>query len=75
MDQLHATIEEFAAEGLHHVECQCPFHQPDGTITQVREACGAGMHMINGVCRTTAARRQARRGLVWDAGHVGRKWG
>ena len=35
MDQLHATIEEFAAEGLHHVECQCPLHQPDGTITQV----------------------------------------
>ena len=52
-----------------------PPHQPDGMITQVREACGAGMHMVNGVCRTTAARRQARRCLVWGAGHVCRKWG
>ena len=52
-----------------------PLHQPDGMITQVREACGAGMHMVNGVCRTTAARRQARRCLVWGAGHVCRKWG
>ena len=25
-----------------------PLQQPDGMITQVREACGAGMHMVNG---------------------------
>jgi hypothetical protein len=24
MDSLHATIEEFAAEGFTHVECYCP---------------------------------------------------
>jgi len=24
MDRLHATIEEFAAEGYTHVECYCP---------------------------------------------------
>ena len=24
MDPLHATIEEFAAEGYTHVECHCP---------------------------------------------------
>ena len=24
MDPLHATIEEFAAEGFTHVECYCP---------------------------------------------------
>ena len=24
MDSLHATIEEFAAEGFTHVECHCP---------------------------------------------------
>lgn len=24
MDQLHATIEEFAAEGYTHIECICP---------------------------------------------------
>jgi hypothetical protein len=52
-----------------------PLHQPDGMITQVREACGAGMHMVNGRCVTTMARRQARRCLVWGAGHVCRKWG
>jgi hypothetical protein len=39
-------------------------HQSDGMITQVREACGAGMHMVNGVCRTTSARRHVRRGVV-----------
>ena len=52
-----------------------PPHQPDNMITQVREACGAGMHMVNGRCVTTMARRQARRCLVWGAGHVCRKWG
>ena len=39
-------------------------HQPDGRITQVREACGAGMHMVNGECITTSARRHVRRGVV-----------
>jgi hypothetical protein len=52
-----------------------PLSQPDSMITQVRHACGAGMHMVNGVCTTTVARRQARRCLVWGAGHVCRKWG
>jgi hypothetical protein len=52
-----------------------PLHQPDRLITQVRHACGAGMHMVNGHCVTTVARRQARRCLVWGAGHVCRKWG
>ena len=35
-----------------------PLHQPDGMITQVREACGAGRVRINGVCvaRTTKRR-------------------
>ena len=52
-----------------------PLHQPEGTITQVRHVCGPGMHMVNGYCRTTVMRRQARRCLVWGAGHVCRKWG
>jgi hypothetical protein len=38
-----------------------PLHRPDGLITQVRHACGAGMHMVNGVCKTTVMRRPARR--------------
>ena len=41
-----------------------PLHQPDGTITQVREACGAGMHMVNGTCVRTPARRNAARCAV-----------
>ena len=36
-----------------------PIQQPDSMITTVREACGAGMHRVNGVCVRTAARRQA----------------
>jgi hypothetical protein len=52
-----------------------PLHQPASAITQVRHACGPGMHMVNGYCRTTVMRRQARRCLVWGAGHVCRKWG
>jgi hypothetical protein len=24
MDPLHATIEEFAADGFTHIECHCP---------------------------------------------------
>ena len=58
-----------------HAMTLTPLHQPDNMITQVREACGAGMHMVNGQCVTTMARRQARRCLVWGAGHVCRKWG
>jgi hypothetical protein len=41
-----------------------PLHQSDGMITQVRHACGAGMHMVNGHCVTTSARRHVRRGVV-----------
>jgi hypothetical protein len=36
-----------------------PVQQPDSMITTVREACGAGMHRVNGVCIRTAARRHA----------------
>ena len=35
--------------------------QPDSLVITVREACGAGMHRVNGVCVRTAARRQAAR--------------
>ena len=36
-------------------------HQPAGMITQVREACGAGMHRVNGVCVRTPTTRQVTR--------------
>jgi hypothetical protein len=32
-------------------------HQPDTMIIKAREACGAGMHRVNGVCVRTHARR------------------
>ena len=38
-----------------------PLHQPDGKIITVREACGAGMHMVNGTSVRTPARRNASR--------------
>ena len=41
-----------------------PHSQPDNMITQVREACGAGMHMVNGRCVTTSARRHVRRDVI-----------
>ena len=36
-------------------------NQPDQLIIAVREACGAGMHMVNGKCLRTPARRAASR--------------
>jgi hypothetical protein len=38
--------------------------QPDSLVTTVREACGAGMHRVNGVCVRTAARRAAGRAAI-----------
>ena len=36
-------------------------NQPDQLVIPVREACGAGMHMVNGKCVNTHARRAASR--------------
>ena len=41
-----------------------PLHQSDSMITQVREDCGTGYHMVNGSCIRTAARRNAARCAV-----------
>jgi hypothetical protein len=41
-----------------------PLAQPDETVIQVREACGAGMRRTaGGACVRTAARRQAGRAV------------
>ena len=48
-----------------------PLHQPDGMITQVREACGAGRVRINGVCVARTTKRQSagvRRCARWSGG-------
>jgi hypothetical protein len=41
-----------------------PLAQADNMITQTRQACGAGMHLVNGRCVTTPARRQVRRNAI-----------
>ena len=41
-----------------------PLNQPGSMFTQVREACGAGYHMVNGTCVRTAVRRNAARCAV-----------
>ena len=38
-----------------------PAPQTDSLITQVRQACGAGMHRVRGVCVRTPTRRAAAR--------------
>ena len=38
-----------------------PLQQQDDMVITVREACGAGMHRVNGVCIRTAARRNVSR--------------
>lgn len=38
-----------------------PLQMPNDVVIKVREACGAGMHRVNGVCIRTAARRGASR--------------
>ena len=40
---------------------RAPLQQPDEMVINVREACGAGMHMVNGTCVRTHARRAASR--------------
>jgi hypothetical protein len=38
-----------------------PIQQLDSMVTTVREACGAGMHMVGGKCVRTHARRETSR--------------
>ena len=45
-----------------------PLRQPNGMITQVREACGAGRVRVNGVCVARTTIRQTRRCARWSGG-------
>ena len=49
-----------------------PIPQPDSMITQVREGCGLGQVIVNGVCQSRAGMRQEslalRRCLRWNGG-------
>ena len=40
---------------------RAPLQAPDEMFIKVRQACGPGMHMVNGVCLRTPARRAASR--------------
>jgi hypothetical protein len=64
MTRLIALVFALAAATSVHAMSLAPLPQSDDTITQVRQACGAGMHMVNGKCVTTPARRQVRRNAI-----------
>jgi hypothetical protein len=40
---------------------RAPLQQPDEMVIKVRQACGPGMHYVNGACIRTPARRAASR--------------
>ncbi len=64
MIRLIAVVFTFAVATSAQASSLAPLQQPDNMITQVRQGCGAGMHMINGRCVTTPARRQVRREVI-----------
>ena len=49
------------ASSVHAMPRGAPLQQPDDVVIKVREACGPGMHRVNGVCIRTPARRAASR--------------
>ena len=64
MFRLIAVVFTLAVATSAQAMSLAPLHQPDNMMTQVREGCGAGMHMINGRCVTTSARRHVRRDVI-----------
>ena len=64
MIRLTALVFALAAATSAQATSLAPLHQPDSMTTQVRQACGAGMHMVNGRCVTTPARRNVRREVI-----------
>ena len=72
MIRLIAVVFALAVATSAQAMSPAPLHQPDGMITQIREACGAGRVRINGVCvaRTTKrhVRREVRRCARWSGG-------
>ena len=70
MIRLIAIVFALAAATSAQATSLAPLHEPDHIITQVRQACGAGMHMVNGRCVTTPARRHVRREVIRRAPRV-----
>ena len=48
-----------------------PIARPNGVIIQVREGCGVGMVMVNGVCVARSTIRQQRREYYGTTGYGG----
>ena len=46
-----------------HAMTPAPIPQPEGLITQVAAACGAGRTRVNGVCVARTTMRQTRRAV------------
>jgi hypothetical protein len=42
---------------------RAPIQQPDNIVITVREACGAAMHRVGGVCVSNVGARHARRAV------------
>jgi hypothetical protein len=61
MTRLIAVVFALTFASLAQAMPLAPLQQPDGKVITVREACGAGMHMVNGTCVRTHTRRAASR--------------
>ena len=61
MIRIVAVAFILAAGATAYAMPRASIHQADSLVSTVREACGAGMHRVNGVCVRTAARRNAAR--------------
>jgi len=64
MIRLIAVVFALAVATSAQAMAPAPLPQSENMITQVRQACGAGMHMVNGKCVTTSARRHVRRDVI-----------
>ena len=64
MIRLTAVVFALAVATSVQAMPRAPLQQPGDMTTQIRQGCGAGMHMINGRCVTTSARRHVRRDVV-----------
>jgi hypothetical protein len=64
MTRLVALVFALVVATSAHAMSLAQLPQPDDVSTQIRQACGAGMHMVNGRCVTTPARRQVRRNAI-----------
>jgi hypothetical protein len=61
MTRLIAVVFALTFASLAQAMPLAPLQLPSGNVITVREACGAGMHMVNGTCVRTHARRAASR--------------